>query len=176
MTSTTIDLRPMEPADLDAVHRLEVACSPDPWSRHLLAGELEGPGTDRHWLVATEGDGVAPATIVGFGGILSIVDEAHVMNLAVHPRWRRRGLASRLLAALLVRAVDRGATAATLEVRAANRAATELYRRFGFEAAGRRRAYYADGEDATIMWCHGLRDADHLARLSRLAGGEVDRG
>jgi ribosomal-protein-alanine acetyltransferase len=172
VTGDAFQLRPMGPADIDDVHRLEVACSPDPWSRDLLAAELDDRGPDRHWLVATEGgaDGDRSSAIVGFGGILSVVDEAHVMNMGVHPQRRRRGLARRLLAALLIRAVDDGATSATLEVRASNRAAADLYRGFGFRASGRRPRYYANGEDAEIMWCHGLARADRLARFRHLAG------
>lgn len=176
-TGGAVELRPMAPADVDAVHRLEIACSPDPWSRDLLAGELDGPGLDRHWLVATERGAAADATptIVGFGGILSVVDEAHVMNMGVHPDRRRRGLARRLLAGLLLRAVDHGATAATLEVRASNVAAIELYRGFGFRSSGRRPRYYASGEDAEIMWCHDLGGADGLARLRCLAAEGAER-
>ena len=159
--SPTLDLRPLTGDDLDRVHELEVAASPDPWSRELLAGELVGDRSDRHWLVALGPDRASGGTpIIGFGGVLRVVDEAHIMNLVVEPTWRRRGVASRLLARLLLDSGDRGAISATLEVRASNRAAIELYRSFGFEIAGRRPRYYADDEDAEIMWCHRIDRAD----------------
>lgn len=167
----TLELRSMTAADLDAVHRLEVEASPDPWSRELLAGELDGDRADRLWLVAlaptADGSGSPAGTsaIVGFGGALQVVDEAHIMNLAVAPDQRRRRVASRLVASLLLASGDRGAISATLEVRAGNRAAIELYRSFGFEIAGRRPAYYPDGEDAEIMWLHRI---DRPATRDRL--------
>ncbi|MEM9564917.1 MAG: ribosomal protein S18-alanine N-acetyltransferase [Actinomycetota bacterium] len=169
--TVTVELQPLVEDDLDAVHRLEVDSSPDPWSRDLLAGELDGDGNDRLWLVAAAGRGPR-RRIVGFGGVLLVVDEAHVMNLVVSAGQRRRRVASRLLASLLLAAADRGATAATLEVRAGNDAAIELYRRFGFEMAGRRPRYYADGADAEIMWCHGLYRPDVRSRLRTLGGLE----
>lgn len=167
MTETTSPtlLRSMVEDDLDAVHRLEVAAAPDPWSRELLAGELEGDRSNRHWLVAVEDD-----LVVGYGGLLLVVDEAHIMNLAVDPGRRRRGLASRLLAALLLQAGDRGITAVTLEVRVGNRPAIGLYQRFGFEEAGIRPRYYPDGEDASIMWCHRIDRPAARARIQRLGG------
>jgi ribosomal-protein-alanine N-acetyltransferase len=166
-SAAAVVVRPMAEGDLDAVHRLEVAVAPDPWSRELLAGELAGDRRDRHWLVA-ERDGA----VVAFGGLMLVVDEAHVLNLAVDPRHRRRGLASRLLAALLLDAGDRGIVSATLEVRVGNRAGTELYRRFGFEEAGIRPRYYPDGEDASILWCHRIDRPDQRALLARLGGGD----
>lgn len=176
----TLHLRALAPGDIDRVHAIEVAASPDPWSRQLLANELDGTGADRHWLVATTepagqraiGDEVS-SQIIGFGGVLQVLDEAHIMNLVVDPTWRRQGVASRLLATLLLDIGDRGAIAATLEVRAGNRPAIELYRAFGFEQAGRRPRYYADGEDAEIMWCHRIdRPArrDHFGAMA--TGGD----
>ncbi len=169
--ATTVELSALSPGDLDAVHGLEIDSSPDPWSRELLAGELDGDRADRLWLVAAVGRG-RRRRIVGFGGVLLVVDDVHVMNLVVAPGQRRRRVASRLLASLLLAAGDRGATAATLEVRTDNVAAIELYRRFGFEVAGRRPRYYADGADAEIMWCHGLYRPDVRARLRTLGGLE----
>ena len=168
--SSTIELRPLAGDDLDQVHRLEVASSPDPWSRDLLAGELDDTRSDRRWLVALDRLAEARPTVVGFGGVLRIVDEAHIMNLVVADSHRRRGLASRLLASLLLEVGDRGAISATLEVRAGNRAAVELYRRFGFEVAGRRPRYYPDGTDAEIMWRHRIDRPEARAGFRELGG------
>ncbi len=171
--SPTLDLvlRPLDAADLDPVHALEVAASEDPWSRDLLAGELEGDRNDRHWLVATGPDG----TILGFGGVLQVVDEAHIMNLVVDAAWRRHGIARRLLGRLLLDVGDRGAIGATLEVRAGNDAAIGLYRSFGFERAGRRPRYYPDGTDAEIMWCHQLHRPERRELFAALTQ-DVNRG
>jgi ribosomal-protein-alanine N-acetyltransferase len=154
----------MDHSHLDAVQQLEAASSPDPWSRQLLADELEGPQHDRIWFVAEA------ASVVGFGGVLLIADEAHIMNLVVSPRSRRQGIASQLLAGLLLAAGDRGAIDATLEVRASNTAAVELYHRFGFTAAGRRRRYYPNDEDAIIMWCRKLYQPQRRQQWARLSG------
>lgn len=161
--SGTIGFRPMTAPDIDAVHRIELDSAVDPWSRSLLAAELDGDRADRHWLVADAGEA---AGVVAFGGVLFVLDEVHVMNLAVAPDHRRRGLASALLAGLLGHSAQRGAAGATLEVRASNRPAIGLYRRFGFQVAGHRPAYYPDGEDAAIMWLHGLDTGDVQDRLA----------
>ncbi len=158
-------IRRFTTGDVDAVSAIEAAVSLDPWSRELFAGELdEQPGdrfptrrsgqrSDRHWLVALDG---RSGPVIGFGGVLFVVDEVHVMNVAVSADARRRGVASRLLVELLANAVGRGAMSATLEVRPANVAAIGLYRRFGFTEVGRRPRYYPNGDDAVIMWAHHL--------------------
>ncbi len=83
----------------------------------------------------------------------TIVDEFHVTAVAVHPDWRRRGLALTLLRSLLGEARQGGCLRATLEVDQANGPAVTLYGRLGFETAGLRRAYYRSGGDALIQWC-----------------------
>lgn len=152
-------VRPMTPADVADVLAIEVRVQPRPWTEGLLRAELAQPS--RCYLVA-EDDGGA---VVGFGGVLVAVDEAHVTNLATAPHARRRGVARSLLRGLLDAAAARGATAATLEVRAGNDAAQALYRRAGFGPVGVRPAYYpphgegAPAEDAVIMWLHDLSAA-----------------
>lgn len=161
----TVELRPFASEHVDAVHRIEVAVGPDPWSASLFADELSGDGSDRLWLVAVDRPSGDP---IGFGGLLFIADEAHVMNLAVDPNHQRRGVAAHLLSKLLTEAGDRGATGATLEVRASNEPALGLYGRFGFAEAGRRPRYYPDGEDAVIMWAHKIYELDYRERLVAL--------
>ena len=81
-----------------------------------------------------------------------IVDELHLTAVAVHPAWRRLGLARQLMEALLTDARGRGCLRATLEVDSTNTAAQALYRRLGFRTEGVRRAYYRSGGDALIQW------------------------
>lgn len=163
-------LRSLSAADLDRVHAIETASSPDPWSRSLFADELVGDRADRHWLVAEAPIGPdGSAEVVAFGGVMLITDEAHIMNVAVDRNHRRRGVAARLVGRLLIDASDRGATASTLEVRVGNLAAIELYRRFGFEEAGRRPRYYSDGTDALIMWLHRLHSHSVRSGLEAVA-------
>ncbi len=86
-----------------------------------------------------------------------LVDEAHITTLAVDPEHRRKGIAERLTVELLQTARDRGMLCATLEVRASNIGAIELYRKIGFEEAAIRKRYYPDNqEDALIMWLYRL--------------------
>ncbi len=169
-----IELRPFEVDDVDAVHRIEVAASPDPWSKSLFADELEGDRADRLWLVAVDRATAdrAAAVPVGFGGALFITDEVHIMNIAVDPVRQRQGIAAQLLSQLLTMAGDRGSIGATLEVRASNAPAIGLYERFGFSSAGLRPRYYPDGEDAVIMWAHRIYELDYRERLVALG---VDR-
>jgi [ribosomal protein S18]-alanine N-acetyltransferase len=150
-----VRLRPMVAGDLDAVVRLERAAGGLSWTREMFARELEDQGS-RVWLVAESDE----RRVVGYVGVILVVDAAHVVNVAVEPPARRAGLATRLMAAVLDEARRRGAAAATLEVRASNTGARELYRRLGFVPVGARPRYYGDtGEDAIIMWLHDLPDA-----------------
>jgi [ribosomal protein S18]-alanine N-acetyltransferase len=141
-------IRPLETAHLDQVLGIERAAYPRPWSAAAFAAELARD--DRCYLVAFEGD-----EVVGYAGLSVGAGEAHVLTVAVVPSRRRRGHGRRLVSALLQEAVARGATAVTLEVRASDVSAQQLYRRAGFVAAGVRPGYYQDdGEGALIMWWH----------------------
>ncbi len=146
-----VRLRELRRRDLRAVTAIEADRNRDPWSRTLFAGELDRPGDDRHWLVASAG-----VTVVGFGGVMYGAGEAHMLNLAVARAWSGRGIGRRLCEALLTEAAHRAATGFTLEVRASNTGAQALYTSLGFDSAGVRPGYYPDGEDAVIMWLHDL--------------------
>jgi ribosomal-protein-alanine N-acetyltransferase len=94
---------------------------------------------------------------VGYLVLSRYVDAWHVMNLAVDPAWRRRGIGAALLERLLVETAGDTERGYTLEVRVSNTEAIRLYERFGFRSRGVRRGYYTDNrEDALVMW----RDAD----------------
>jgi ribosomal-protein-alanine N-acetyltransferase len=143
----TVTMRRLELSDLDAVERIERASYPAPWSRAMFAGELAKPSSLSLAALNEEED------LVGYLVLSRYVDAWHVMNLAVEPDWRRRGIASALLERLLLETkgdTDRGYT---LEVRVSNVGAIRLYERFGFRARGVRRGYYTDNrEDALVMW------------------------
>jgi [ribosomal protein S18]-alanine N-acetyltransferase len=99
-----------------------------------------------------------PNALIGLGCYWSILEEAHITILAVHPDYQRQGLGQLLLYALLRDAKRRQLEWATLEVKPSNQAALSLYEKFGFTEAGRRRHYYKDtGEDALILWRGGLQ-------------------
>ncbi|MBX7161120.1 MAG: ribosomal protein S18-alanine N-acetyltransferase [Acidimicrobiia bacterium] len=161
-------LSPMRATHLDAVLRIEEAVYPTPWSRSLFESELSKLST-RAYYVAHEGQ-----RLCGYGGLLMAGDEAHVATVAVDPAFQRRGMATRLMLHLSVAALERGASTATLEVRADNTAAQRLYARFGYMPVGVRRGYYVvDGEriDAVIMTAADIRGAAYRERLQALADG-----
>lgn len=134
----------MRREQLDQVLDLEARAFEHPWSPELVARELEQDHS--MILVISSEDRVA-----GFVIAWLVVDELHILNVAVDPSLRRRGLARLLLGELLDRAQRCGMSLATLEVRVGNEAAIRLYEGLGFRTIGLRRRYYADGEDALVM-------------------------
>jgi ribosomal-protein-alanine N-acetyltransferase len=144
-----LSFRRMREADLPRVMEIERAAFSHPWSEDLVRRELSHEFSTV--LLATEppasGEGV-----LGFAIVWLVHDELHVLNVAVAPEARRRGVARALLAELEGRAVDDGAAKATLEVRRSNAPAIALYRSLGYVEVGVRPRYYAeDGEDAILM-------------------------
>ena len=127
------------------IAELEQACFSDPWSDRSFLSELENPLS--LWLVALDGEAVA-----GYAGAQAVLDEADVMNVAVRPEDRRRGIARALLLELEQRLAERGVQTLALEVRASNEAAIALYEGLDFEQAGLRKNYYFHPkEDALIL-------------------------
>lgn len=136
-------IRPMKAADVPSVAALEKLCFSDPWSVSSIASELDNPLS--LWLVWEE-DGTAAAYL----GVQRVPPQADVMNVAVSPALRRRGIARALFAELERRLPE--IDELFLEVRASNSGAIALYRTLGFEQVGRRPNYYLDPrEDALIL-------------------------
>lgn len=113
--------------------------------------------------------------LLGLGCYWAILDEAHITVLAVDPRYQRRGLGKWLLVNLLEDACLRDLTRATLEVRPSNSLALALYKSLGFETLGRRRRYYADSEDALVLWQNSLKNAEFRDLLRRQRQGTASR-
>ena len=127
------------------VAELEKLCFPDPWSEKSIASELSNKLA--LWLVAVEDDRVA-----GYIGSQTVPDESDMMNVAVHPDFRRRGIAESLVMDLCGALREQGSISLTLEVRASNEPAKALYEKLGFEQVGRRPNYYRNPkEDALIL-------------------------
>jgi len=138
-------VRAMTAADLLAVSELDMLSFSQPWPKNAFEAELANPNA-RCWVAAAQGQ-VAAALV-----FLCVLDEAHLATSAVHPAFRRRGLARLLLQTAMDAAYAEGARIYHLEVRAGNEAAQKLYMEFGFEIVGRRAKYYSDtGEDAVLM-------------------------
>ena len=135
----------MTSAHVSQIAELEKLCFSDPWSEKSIETEL----TCRlsAWLVALEGE-----QVVGYVGSQTVIDESDMMNIAVHPDFRRRGIAEALVAALEAALRQRGSRALTLEVRDSNVAAITLYEKLGFSQVGLRKNYYRNPrEDARIL-------------------------
>lgn len=142
---TPPDIRRLTYADLPGVVAIERRAFPAPWSLAMFVLELGKPAGLS--LVAVDAD-----EVVGYCICSRFHDTWHLMDLAVDPDRRRRGIASALMRALLGR-LPSPEDQVTLEVRRSNHGAIDLYEGFDFRAAGVRRRYYADnGEDAVIMW------------------------
>lgn len=118
-----------------------------PWSKGSFIGEI------RRNKFAVYFSAKAGESIVGYAGMWVICGEGHITNVAVHPEYRRIGIGSRLIEALIAAARNQNIESMTLEVRKSNIAAQTLYRKYGFIEKGIRRSYYSDNnEDAVIMW------------------------
>ncbi len=132
--------------DVPEVAALEKICFPTPWSEKLFVNEIEN--NNSYFLTATIKD-----KLIGYAGFWLIIDEAHIVNLAVHPEFRRQGIGRILIENILDMAKQKGALKATLEVRETNTPANLLYERLGFVCVALRKGYYADTkEHAMVMW------------------------
>ena len=135
----------MKAEHVPQVAELEMLCFADPWSQMSIESELKNVWSC--WLVAVEGD-----QVVGYIGSQTAIDETDVMNVAVHPNFRRRGIAESLIGYLSEALKKRGSHALMLEVRASNAPAIRLYEKMGFHQVGCRKNYYRNPkEDALIL-------------------------
>lgn len=144
----SIALRPMCRADLDAVLAIEERVFPQPWTRGFFEKELATPQAS--CAVAVLSDGEA-GPVVGYSVCWAILDERHLLNVAVHPDHRGLGVGRRLVEAVLEAGRSSGGRVVYLEVRAGNVPARRLYKRLGFRELGVRRGYYGPGQDAIVM-------------------------
>ena len=135
----------MNIAHVAQIAELEKLCFSDPWSEKSVASELNNPLA--LWLTAVEGE-----RVTGYIGSQTVMDETDMMNVAVHPDFRRRGIAEALVNELVARLKSRESRSLTLEVRASNLSAITLYEKLGFSQIGRRKNYYRNPrEDALIL-------------------------
>ena len=143
MDYTIVDARPEH---LDALETLEQLCFSMPWDRATLASQL--PDTMHVFLVAVDASGA----VQGYVGMMHVLDEGYISNVAVAPSARRQGIGDGLIEELLRRAKALELAFVTLEVREHNEPAQALYRKHGFAPVGKRRNYYqAPAEDAVLM-------------------------
>jgi ribosomal-protein-alanine N-acetyltransferase len=141
-----VRIREMSPSDLDGVMAIEEVSFPTPWSREMFLEDFPRDFSDT--LVAAG----AEDEVLGYAVCWTLAGESHLLNIAVHPARRGRGIGRALLSECIRRAAGAGASRVFLEVRAGNEAAQRLYRSMGFGFRGIRKGYYTDtGEDAVIF-------------------------
>ena len=148
-------IRFMRLKDVDAVAAIEQATFARPWSRESFRQELTRNAVARYLVAEEEGK------ILGYAGAWVILDESHITNIAVLEEARGRGIGRKLTSGLLQILSNLGAVYATLEVRVSNVRAQNLYKSLGFISVGKRKRYYEDNnEDAYLMVCEHLPEAD----------------
>jgi [ribosomal protein S18]-alanine N-acetyltransferase len=167
--SPEIEITRMRRRHLRGIMSIERRVYPRPWSPSLFVSEMTA-GRTRAYLVALEG-----RTVVGYAGLISYGDEAHVTTIAVEPDRQRLKIGTRLMYELIGEAERMGARAVSLEVRVTNWGAQRMYARFGFRPVGVRKGYYQEtGEDAVIMWTDDIRTPEYSRLLDRLIADVPD--
>ncbi len=142
-----VTIRDARREDLERLEELESRCFSLPWTRRQLESQL--PDAQHEFLVAEE-DGL----VLGYVGMMCVLDEGYISNVAAAPEARRRGIGTALIGALLRRAAERELSFVTLEVREHNEPAIRLYTAQGFEPVGLRKNYYdSPRENAVLMTC-----------------------
>ena len=127
------------------IAELEKLCFNDPWSENSIASELDNRLSC--WLVV-----IADDKVVGYVGSQTVLGETDMMNIAIHPDYRKQGIATELISALIEALNERGSHSLMLEVRASNEPAKSLYLKMGFDVVGVRKNYYRNPrEDALIL-------------------------
>ena len=143
----SVKIVPMTADQLEELEKLERICFSRPWSRKMLAEELENQCAA--FLVAEDS---VSGRVLGYAGLMVVADEGYITNVAVFPEYRRQGIAAQILQVFLQFAAANHLAFLTLEVRPSNAAAIALYQGFGFEEVGRRKNYYdLPKEDALIL-------------------------
>lgn len=142
-----IKIVPMTADHLEELEKLERICFSRPWSRKMLAEELDNECAA--FLVAED---ALTGKVVGYAGLLVVADEGYITNVAVFPEYRRQGIAAQIIQVFINFAMGNRLAFLTLEVRPSNTAAIALYQGFGFAEVGRRKNYYdLPKEDALIL-------------------------
>lgn len=196
-------LRPMTIADIPRVSAIEHASFPTSWPRTAYQQELERNNLSRYFVAVSDRvdqvipppapsglkgllgrvfagpgrvQGTTDDSIVGFLGLWFMMDEAHIVTVAVDPHQRQRGVGELLVAEALAQARDHGSVFVTLECRVSNTPAQALYLKYGFTRAGIRKRYYTDnGEDALIMTTPPFTDPAFTSRLAELQRQYTER-
>ena len=167
MNAAEILIRKMTIGDIDQVHDLELRSFPTPWPKKSFQYEIEENKAAHLW-VAEDIEEDSKKKIIGMIVAWLLVDEAHIATIAVDKDHQHKGIASQLVYTALTKLAKKGAIISTLEVRESNQAAKALYKQFGFQAVGCRKAYYRDNhEDAVLMTLDRI-NIDQLTAIQRI--------
>ena len=148
-------IRRMTIDDVPTVAAIEAATFPTPWSEDAFRTEITDNPVARYLVAEKDG------AVIGFAGAWIILDESHITNIAILAEHRGNGYGRALTAALMQYLSNLGAAYATLEVRKSNVTAQNLYKSLGYVSVGVRKRYYEDnGEDALLMVCEHMPEAD----------------
>lgn len=143
----TWSIRLAERRDISDLHAIEEIQFPEPWTRGMLLDEVSNTETRRYTVVEEGGK------ILGYLGVMFVIDELHINTIGVLPDYEGRGIATALMDDAWRDAKERGIKRATLEVAVSNKRAQDLYYRYGFSPVGVRKNYYEKiGEDALVLW------------------------
>jgi [ribosomal protein S18]-alanine N-acetyltransferase len=176
----SLSLELMKEGDIATVQEIEREIFATPWPRNAYYRELASRATAHYVVLRQEGleeqarfqGPEMDPTIIGYGGMWRMYDEAHVTTIGVRHDLHHRGFGRILFAGLVQAAYDMGAKWVTLEVRTTNENAMHMYEGFGFKVIGRRKGYYTDnGEDAIVMWS----DSIHSPRFRRAYESNLER-
>ncbi len=143
-----LQIFPMTFADLDEVMRIEEVSFPRPWTRNHFEGELKNPMAFMFVGKVPQGE---TYVLVSYMVFWRVHDEVHVLDIAVHPDYRRQGIGRAMMNFAMANMKEMGASSVYLEVRKSNVAAQELYKDLGFNVIGERKGYYENGENAIVM-------------------------
>lgn len=144
-----VRIEPVQASDLSEVLAIERVTFVTPWSRAAFEAELEKPHA--RFCLARSLSGEKPGSVVGYICFWLVADEIQIVNVAVHPAWRRRGIGTRLMRHALERGCEASANVAVLEVRRSNQAALSLYEGLGFKAVRERPGYYPEHREPALI-------------------------
>ena len=139
---------------IEQLEALERSCFSLPWTKEQLESQL--PDDMHCFLIALDGD-----RILGYAGMMHVLDEGYISNVAVAPDARRRGIGDQLIRTLLIRSAELGLSFVTLEVRSGNQAAIRLYEKHGFQKLGLRKNYYDCPKEDAILMTKMLNEAEN---------------
>ena len=166
-----LEIKSLTPSQVPEMLALDKICLGGFWTEEGYLREVNSPKSSLLALYLLDSglrERERKYRMTGMACLWSIVDEAHITLLGIHPDYRRQGLGQLLLFTLLEDAIARKLEWATLEVNVNNTAAIELYQKFGFQVAGKRKGYYQPaGDDALVLWLKGMQQPKFKSDLAQ---------